>query len=109
MQVSVQIATTLFSVRYAEWFAGTKAASPRCVAAQLRRIRDEYPTNGTGMADKRALGMIGLMLGAATVFVTVISAVVVGSYVGQLDGRNGVQMIARLPTATRWARCPNIP
>lgn len=30
------------------------------------------------MADKRALGMIGLMLGAATVFVTVISAVVVG-------------------------------
>jgi len=53
------------------------------------------------MADKRALGMIGLMLGAATVFVTVVGAAVAGSHVGLLEGRSGVQMIAKLPTATR--------
>jgi hypothetical protein len=54
-----------------------------------------------GMADKRALAMIGLLLGAATVFVTVAGAVVVGSYAGQLDRRNGVQMIVTLPTTMR--------
>ena len=53
------------------------------------------------MADKDALGMIGLMLGAATVFVTVVGAVVVGSYAGPLDVRNDSPIIATLPAATR--------
>lgn len=58
------------------------------------------------MAAKRALGMIGLMLDAATVFVTVVGMLVVGSCAGQLDGCNAVRIIANLPTATRGACCP---
>ncbi len=53
------------------------------------------------MADKNALGMIGLMLGAATVFVAVVGAVVVGNYTGPLDVRNGSPIVATLPAVTR--------
>ena len=53
------------------------------------------------MADRNALGMIGLMLGAATMFVTVIGAVVVGNYAGPLDAQNATAIVATLPAARR--------
>lgn len=39
------------------------------------------------MADRTALGMIGVMLGAATLLVTVVGVVVVGGYPGPQDPR----------------------
>ena len=53
------------------------------------------------MADKNALGMIGLMLGAATMFVTMVGAVVVGNYGGPLDAQNAAAVAATLPAARR--------
>jgi hypothetical protein len=51
------------------------------------------------MADKNALGLIGLMLGAATVFVTVMGAVAVGRYDPAAEARSGASLIAALPAA----------
>lgn len=53
------------------------------------------------MADKNALGMIGLMLGVATVFVTVMGAVAVGNHGGQLHWRGVAPVVAALPAAQR--------
>jgi len=53
------------------------------------------------MADRTALGMIGLMLGAATVFVTVTGAIVVGGYSGPLDARNVAPAVASSSVAAR--------
>ena len=44
------------------------------------------------MADRSALGLIGLMLAAATVFVTVTAAVAVSDY-------RGAEVLANLPAA----------
>jgi hypothetical protein len=80
---------------------GTKFASRSRLATQLRRHRPAYSIRGAGMADRNALGMIGLMLGAATMFVTVIGAVVVGNYAGPLHAQNATATVATLPTASR--------
>jgi len=58
-------------------------------------------TERTGMADKNAPGMIGLMLGAATMFVTVMGAIAVGNHGGQLDMRTGTPVVATLPASGR--------
>jgi hypothetical protein len=58
----------------------------------------EYRSGETDMADRGALGMIGLLLGAATVLVTVTAAVVVSDYHGL-----GVQRAANLPVAAAAA------
>jgi hypothetical protein len=53
------------------------------------------------MADKHALGMIGLMLGAATMFVATVGAVVVGSYADRLNAQSSAAVMATLPAAGR--------
>lgn len=47
------------------------------------------------MADKNALGIIGLMLGAAIVFVTVMGAVAVGRY--EVNAGSDAPVFAALP------------
>ena len=50
------------------------------------------------MADRNALGRIGMMLGAATAMVMMIGAVVVGDHLtGQLQIDEGLQMVSTLP------------
>ena len=52
------------------------------------------------MADRTALGMIGLMLGAATMFVMMVGGVVVGDHLtGRLHLEDGLS-IAPLPAVT---------
>ena len=54
------------------------------------------------MADRNALGMIGLMLGAATIFVMMVGGVVVGDHLtGRLHIDEGGLRIATLHTAAR--------
>ncbi|MFN3657461.1 MAG: hypothetical protein ACK4UO_09440 [Pseudolabrys sp.] len=53
------------------------------------------------MADKNALGAIGLMLGAATMLVMVIGSVVISDHLnGNLQLDEGVRVVA-LPAVTR--------
>ena len=53
------------------------------------------------MADRNALGTIGLLLGAATIFVMTIGAVVVGDHLtGRLHIDDGLAAVAA-PAATR--------
>jgi len=53
------------------------------------------------MADRTALGMIGLMLGAATMFVMMVGAFVIGNYLtGHSHLEDGLTEIA-LPAAER--------
>lgn len=53
------------------------------------------------MADRTALGRIGLLLGAATFMVMTIGAVVVSDHLnGRLSFEDTVQIVA-LPTVTR--------
>lgn len=53
------------------------------------------------MADRTALGMIGLMLGAATIFVVMVGGVVVGDHLtGRLQIDDGLR-VATLPVAAR--------
>lgn len=53
------------------------------------------------MADRSALGVIGLMLGAATMLVMVVGAVVVGDHLaGRLQLEDGLRVVA-LPLAAR--------
>lgn len=52
------------------------------------------------MADRTALGMIGLMLGVATMFVMMVGGVVVGDHLtGRLHIDEGLR-VATLPAAT---------
>jgi hypothetical protein len=51
-------------------------------------------TYETAVADRRALGLIGLLLFAATLVVTITAAVAVSDY-----RRGGVQSVANLPSS----------
>jgi hypothetical protein len=54
------------------------------------------------MADRGALEMIGVMLGTATLVVTVIGAVVVGDHLtGRLPTDDGGQPMVVLPSPSR--------
>lgn len=54
------------------------------------------------MADRTALGMIGLMLGAATIFVMMVGGVVIGDHLtGRLHMDEVGLRVATLPTTTR--------
>ena len=53
------------------------------------------------MADRNALGMIGLMLGVATMFVMMVGGVVVGDHLsGRLHIDEGMAVVT-LPAAAR--------
>lgn len=52
------------------------------------------------MADRTALGMIGLMLGAATILVVMVGGVVVGDHLtGRLHIDDGLRVVTLPPTA----------
>lgn len=50
------------------------------------------------MADKNALAIIGLMLGVATMFVTIVGALVVSRQEGPVDAHKPAPVLAGLPT-----------
>jgi hypothetical protein len=53
------------------------------------------------MADRSALGVIGLMLGAATIFVMMVGTVVVTDHLtGRLQIEDGLRMVS-LPSTER--------
>lgn len=53
------------------------------------------------MADRNALGMIGLLFGAATIFVMTVGAVVVGDHLtGRLHLEDGLAVVA-MPMTVR--------
>ena len=54
------------------------------------------------MADRNALGAIGLMLGAATLMVMMVGALVVGDHLtGRLHIDDGSLRVVALPSASR--------
>lgn len=53
------------------------------------------------MADRNALGLIGLLFGAATIFVMMIGGIVVGDHLtGRLNVEDGLTAVA-LPMSSR--------
>ena len=77
---------------------GTCAAVGRSICD---KPYDFYKLTGCAMADRNALGTIGLMLGAATMMVMMVGTMVVTDHLtGRLHIDDGLQMVS-LPSTAR--------